>query len=479
MSASGGLPIAIHAATSKGVHRGATWYQEDSLLFSPSSNEGLAIGAAIGDQKRSYSQWRSISMGKGVAHSWPHELSGFNMVLVAEVKSGREEDSDISILSLEDRTTRILVNGGRFPRYDGNGHLVFARKNVLLAVSFDIGSMEIRGKDFVVVDNVMWSPNGCVQFAVGGGNLAYAESSEVQPSERLVWVDRNGNTESILERNNFAYPALSPDGSLLAIMRIDGPNSDLWLLDLARGTFSRLTSHIGEDFGPVWSPDGKTLAFSSEIAEDDGELGPGIALLSLGSTDPPLRVLRTPEIGFWEFPTSWSPDGKWLLFASTSGEPSHDIELMNLDDKDRIVVVKTDNAEFGAVFSPDGNWIAYVSNLSGQTEIYVKSFPDPGPSHLVSISGGQEPRWSRSGNELFYRHGNTLLSVSVSYEPSITFQTPRVLFQGAFKSTDFGGGNANYDVTQDGKQFVMIERVNQVKPHFINLVMNWTELLNQ
>jgi Tol biopolymer transport system component len=270
-------------------------------------------------------------------------------------------------------------------------------------------------------------------------------------------------------------PRISPDGTKIAITSYDGPNTDLWLLEMERNIFTRLTSHPGEDFGAVWSPDGKQLAFSTEIAQE-GEEGPGIAFLDIGSTDPPKRYLSSPGFFYLEFPLSWSPDGKWLLFASTFGEPLRNLEVMNTSKYNRDSLLVTPNSEHGGMFSPNGKWIAYVSDYSGREEVYIRPFLAEGNGKQVSVQGGTEPVWSPDGKEIFYRDYDKLMAVSVKNSTPLTLSPPKMLFEGSFKTMDYGGGQANYDIAPDGSRFVMINQTSRYRPRVIDVILNWDKI---
>ncbi len=270
-------------------------------------------------------------------------------------------------------------------------------------------------------------------------------------------------------------PRISPDGTKIAITSYDGPNTDLWLLEMERNIFTRLTSHPGEDFGAVWSPDGKQLAFSTEIAQE-GEEGPGIAFLDIGSTDPPKRYLSSPGFFYLEFPLSWSPDGKWLLFASTFGEPLRNLEVMNTSKYNRDSLLVTPNSEHGGMFSPNGKWIAYVSDYSGREEVYIRPFLAEANGKQVSVQGGTEPVWSPDGKEIFYRDYDKLMAVSVKNSTPLTLSPPKMLFEGSFKTMDYGGGQANYDIAPDGSRFVMINQTSRYRPRVIDVILNWDKI---
>ena len=307
--------------------------------------------------------------------------------------------------------------------------------------------------------------------------MVYVKGLKDKGTDQLVWVDRKGNFQPLFSNGkDMDMPRISPDGSKIAVTLLDGPNMDLWILELKRNTFSRLTSHTGEDFGAVWSPDGKQLAYSSEIAEDAGEGGPGIALLTMDSSDPPIRLLSTPDSFDLEFPVSWSSNGEWILFSSTHGTVSSDLEVMSTITDQQKSWEQTSNSENGGVFSPDGKWIAYVSDLSGWDEVYVKPFSAGGSRIQVSVHGGIEPLWSPDGKEIFYREYDKLMVVSVENGPSLILGSPQLLFEGSYKTSGYGGWAHNYDITPDGSRFVMINQTSQTRIREINVVINWDKI---
>ncbi|MCK5370230.1 MAG: PD40 domain-containing protein, partial [Cyclobacteriaceae bacterium] len=251
VSTNGGSPIPVFEATPPNVHRGITWYRNDSLIFSNGINNSLLMGAAIGDVKHMFKDWKLI-MDSENQYLWPCEVTGTSSVLFSEIRSEREEDA-ISLLSLEDGSMKKLVDGGSFPKFSRNGRLLFTRRESIFVVPFNPDTKQVTNSEQLLVDNVFSNSNKSSQFAVGGAHLAYIEKEEVSESEELVWVNRKGNIESLMSGRKFDYPRLSPDGTKLAVTSYDGLNSDIWLLEFARSTFQRLTSHTLLDFDAVWS----------------------------------------------------------------------------------------------------------------------------------------------------------------------------------------------------------------------------------
>jgi serine/threonine-protein kinase len=203
---------------------------------------------------------------------------------------------------------------------------------------------------------------------------------------------------------------------------------------------------------PVWSQDGRRIAFSSQR---DGSAGNPFWQAADGTGEAErLADQREGQV----FPTSFSPDGTRLLLIGDSAGGGHDdIRIVSFDGGDRAVtpLLATSFNERNAEVSPDGRWLAYESDESGQLEIYVRPFPDVDAGRWqVSTGGGAQPLWARSGRELFYRSGNTLMVVPLETDRMFAARTPERVFTGQY-APPFGG--RNYDVSPDGQRFLMLK----------------------
>jgi len=444
-----------------------------------SPDVGLAHFSVQNEAHGSNQEITPLKFPTGVPSSWPDALPGGRSVLFSDNTGGRLEDAVVAAFSLDTGDIKRLINGSTSPRYSSTGHVLYARGGSLFATRFDAATTEMTGTEFKLIDGVVTGADGAAQFAVADdGTLAYVAGESSFSGHELVWVDRDGSVETLLDNDRrFLHPRLSPDGMSLAVMSPTGPNLDVWVLNLERSNFTRWTSHPGEDFGPVWGPDG-ILAFSTEIAQDyeESEVGPGLGWMT-GPGQTTEHLLRTPGDGNWDFPTSWSPDGRWLLYTQRRDRTAVDIYLLDTESRQPETFLSTPFEEDGARFSPDGRWVAYVSDQSGRLEVYLRSFPDQGNAQQMSTNGGQEPVWSRDGNELFYREGDKLMAVTLGVDATSTASPPKLLFQGQFEKTRFGGRNSNYDVSPDGNRFIMIRRKNPVQPTVIHVVLNWPKAL--
>jgi Tol biopolymer transport system component len=246
---------------------------------------------------------------------------------------------------------------------------------------------------------------------------------------------------------------------------------DIWVVDLERGSLSRLTFG-GADSDPVWTPDGRRIAYASE-AERPHQCD--LYWVAADGSDEPQLLLSTETKAF---PTSISPDGRFLAFSRREAETRADIWILSLEgEHEPKPLLHARFNEFGAKFSPDGRWIAYVSDESGREEVYVRAFPGPGGKVQISTSGGTSPVWSPGGRGLFFRSGQALLAVNVSPGDTLRPSVPRVLFQGAFEEFGDMYNSCNYDVSPDGHRFLMIRNEEEVAATRIDIVLDWFEEL--
>jgi Tol biopolymer transport system component len=266
----------------------------------------------------------------------------------------------------------------------------------------------------------------------------------------------------------YETPRLSPDGRLVAVGTLTP--TEIWVYDIPRGALSRLTFEGGQQ--PLWSPDGKRIAFRSPRAGKP----PNLFWKPADGSGAEERLTTSEHAQFTE---SWSPDGQFIAFMDIAPTTGLDIWILPLEgDREPRPFLQTPFQESMARFSPDGRWLAYASDESGRTEIYVRPFPGPGGKWQISTEGGTEPFWARSG-ELFYRNGNQLMAVETRTQPSspaiFSAGTPRLLFEGLYVAS------SDYDVTADGQRFLMIKPVAQegAAATQIHVVLNWFEELKR
>jgi Tol biopolymer transport system component len=440
---------------------GATWGPDDEIIFTPLSYAGLhrvsAAGGPVTVLTTPDRQRREKS------HRWPEFVPGARAVIFTTVKMDISsfDDADIEVLSLDTGARRRLIEGGSRARIAPNGSLVYVRGSALHAVPFDTRRLEVTGPPARVIDDLLpsnWLPHYTFS---SDGTLVYVPSHGRKLGRELVWLDRQGQVAALpLPERVFRAPRLSPDGSRIAV-QVEGANEQIWIHDLARGVFTQLTT-VWDNEGPVWSPDSRYVAFASPRDGDQN--------IYVAAVDGSARVERLTVSAQTQGPVSWSPDGKWLAFVEWNPQQG-DIWMLPMDGhrKPQPFLVSSANEE-DAVFSPDGRSIAYTSNESGRFQVYVTSFPGPGAKLQVSIDGGTQPRWGADGREVYFRSGQMLMGVDISPAKPQRAGRPRILAEKAF---DAGGLIANYDVTKDGRRFIMVRELPQPPISTLNVVLNW------
>jgi Tol biopolymer transport system component/predicted Ser/Thr protein kinase len=467
ISVSGGAALTLGDAVNP---RGANWGNQGTITFAPTTNAALQQVPDAGGTPQPLTRFE-----KGEAsHRWPESLPGGKAVLFAAGQSGINFiNAQVAAQSVGTGERRNLIQGGNYPRYAPSGHLVYAQGGSLMAVPFDPQRLAITGAAVPMVEGVLQSPtNGHAQYSFSDtGSLVYVSGVVQGTQSRLVWVSRNGAEQPLAApAHAFVFPRLSPDGRRVAVGIVE-QESQVWLYDLSRETLTRFTFEGNANYNPVWTPDGKRIAFQS-----NKEGAPNV-FWQLANGSGGLDRLTTSE--YLQAPMSSSPDGQLLVFIEVNPSTQRDIWVLRMGDRKAQPFLRTRFDETSPRFSPDGRWLAYISNESGRYEIYVQPYPGPGGKWQISTEGGSEPAWNPNGRELFYRSGDKMMAVEIATQPSFSAGTPRMLFEGRYEPAPVP--IANYDVSPDGQRFLMVKPNEQAQlaPTQINIVLNWFEELKQ
>jgi len=308
------------------------------------------------------------------------------------------------------------------------------------------------------------------------GTLVYAAGGSQEPTQ-LTWFDRAGRVLATLgETARYVNLALSPDERRVAASLGSGSpeNVDIWIIDIARNVRSRLTSDPGADTAPVWSPDGTRIAFAGERS---GKLSVRQKVIDGTAADEALLEASNNV----PFPNGWSPDGRFIVYSFTESFPirSNVWFLPLFGDRKPFPLAKTRFIEGSGVFSPDGRWIAYMSDESGQPNVYVQPFPASGPKYPMSRGWGGQPVWRADGRELFYLGADgTLMAVPIGVGAQFDAGTPQPLFATNVPGNKFYSSQV-YAVTRDGERFLLPARPAQSRPAPLTVLVNWQEELKQ
>ncbi len=477
MALEGGPPVTVCS----GGYVGATWAADDMIYLVPLVPGGLARVPAAGGEPKEVVK---IDLAKGERqHRYPCALPGGSGVLVTVGTADADtfDDAHIAVVNTETGQAKTLIEGGTHPRYSPSGHLLYARDGKIFAIRFDAKRLRTMGQPFTVLEGVLMSRNsGVANFDVSAsGDLVYIPGVADRGERTLVWVDRNGRAEPLkLPPRAYLHPRISPDMRQLAI-EIEGPNHNFYVYDFTREVLAQMTND-GVSHWPVWSPDGAELVYRS------GRMGE--FRMWQVPTDRSRSAAQLPGTGISQSAESWSPDGHAIAYTAVTPELGSHIMVESLEgDHESRPFVDVKAPAGSPKFSPDGRWIAYCSNESGKPQVYVQAFPGPGAKIQVSSDGGTDPVWKRTRGELYFRNGDKMMAVAVSTAPTFTAGRPQRLWEGHYShgmSTSCGPPGAtssNYDVTADGRRFLMIkdEAPDTAVSKQIVVVLGWADDLTR
>jgi len=416
------------------VIRGACWAEDDTIVFAE-SDRGLAQMSSEGKEQKALTEIANDERH----HRWPQILpDGRHVLFTVLMNDGRLEPRILDRQTLD--TTALDVQGS-FVRYLTSGHIIYTKADQVWAIRFDLARKAVIGRPVPVLNGVYVPPLGNPYIALtADGILVYEPFRPPSPGRSLQWIDRSGQVEVLDEGEGYEFPRLSPDGKRVAYANhTKSNNHEIWMLNIERKTSTKITTE-GNYVEPIWSPDGQSLVFSDFGARN-------LFIQGVAETKP--RVLLE-RLG-WQLPLQWMQSDKLLFEETLSGRGS---DLVEITMKDRIPhrLVATVDSERGGRVSPDGRWIAYVSDKTAHDQVYLRSYPKLGPEEIVSVDGGGEPVWSHDGSELFFRHGLGMYSVAFD---NGKIGRPKKLFEGKF--VEGFRSRPNYDVTKDGRRFLMVE----------------------
>ena len=464
---------------------GMSWERDGSILYG--QRDGIWQVSENGS-----APVRVVSTEPGEQAHGPQLLPGGEWVLFSlarTVGATRWDDADIVIESLASADRRVLWQGGSDARYVPTGHLVYASGDALFALPFDADRLEPTGRPTSILQGVRRAAEaqtGEASYSISGdGTLVYVFGGPDSGST-LVTVDRNGNPQAFTdEARNYTRPRVSPDGSRVAVEVTetsgDSPVTHVWTLNVDTGNGAQLTFEGSQNQFPVWTRDSQAVVFRSDRS---GSLalytkaadGSGRAELVFEGTD---TLVATDVL----------PDGTLLLQDSRDGD-NEDIWTLPPDgDGSAREFLATPNVERSARFSPDGGWIAYISDESGQFEVYVRPYPNTGGGQRRVSEGGAgsyAPVWSPDGRELYYDVGppEVLMSVSIQTDPSLQLGRPQELFpiEEIFQANVATVIAPLWDVTSDGSGFVFVQPAAQGEftdenDDRVYVVLDWFEEL--
>lgn len=467
IEAAGGPAVALASASTA---RGGAWGRNDDIIYAPDTQTGLFRVKASGGAPVEVTK---VDLARGeLSHRWPSFLPDGERFLYsagsAEGASG--EAAGVIVASISGDVEPRMVVKGLTRAMVANGHLLFARDGFLLAQKFDLGKLELRGEAIPIGENVrqrndIWaltyfsvSDEGTVVYEGGGSNELRIVEFDAQGKE----IARLGDP-AIFDRIR-----LSPDGKKI-VATIQDPaagGADIWALEPERNVKTRLTFAPSEETSPIWSPDGKRVAFAS-IAKGDRR----IVARSVGGGTAEQELFKSSDV---PSPEDWSWDGQYILFNLVSGKQKTDIWILPLSgDRKPIPVARSEYDEGWGFFSPDGKWIVYLSNESGAYQAYAVRFPEKDSSEKWQLtSNGAEwlVGWREDGRELYYiDQAGFVVALPIQLGEDIEAGVPRQLMK-----TD---SNQGFTVSRDGKRFILTKQNEGLNSIPTSLLVNWPAIL--
>lgn len=450
--------------------RGGSWGAGGVIVFSPSPSAPLERVNASGGSPVPIT---TIDVALHTSHRWPFFLADGKHLLYLAIhhEPSKADNNTLYFASLDGKENKALFRSQSNAVY-ADGYLLFARGSQLMAQPFDPVKGTLSGEAHALTKNVMNDPSTWHMDASAGDNGLLIYGSGGASDWQLVWMDRNGKPIGVVADKlvNLQSAVLSPEGDRVA-MGIDTGENDIWVLDLARGVRTRLTFGPIANAYPVWSPDGQWIAYSS-VRNNEGNIyrkrsdgsGSEELLMSGSNIGGALDKIR---------PNSWSRDGKELFYTELLDAPKAEVWALPIDGdrKPRLVLARGSDAQI----SPDGRWLAYASVESGSPEVYV--VPAGGGQGKWQVSnGGQQPRWSHDGKDLYYMGLSfEVLSVEVNENKgALQFGAAKKLFG----DVTWSAPQAFFDVTPDGKKILLNWIVQQVAQS-VTVVTNFSSELKK
>jgi len=455
---SGGLPQVLATAA---IGRGGSWNADGTILFSPLAGiDPIMRIPATGGNPTPVTR----AIPGHASHRFPQFLPDGRRFLFY-VQSNPDVQG-IYLASLDGGEAKRLTaadTDGLFLRPD---RLLFVSQGRLVAQRLDLTRGEVLGSAETLADHVAQSAFFHGAFSVSDdGRIAYRAGGE---RTQLVWYDRTGKLVAQAappDTQGLLAPELSPDGNRVAVDRTVEANRDVWLMDLIRNSLTRFTFDPSVDGFPVWSPDGKRIAFESTR---HGRYGLYVKPSSLVGAE--VAIGDSPNN---RWPLDWSKDAQFLLYHEDDSKTGSDVWALPMTEGDRkaIAVANTRSWELTAAFSPDGRWVAYDTNESGQFQIVVQPFPNPTGKWQISTDGGTAPRWARDGKEVYFvnAEGKLMAAPVRIAASSFDYDAPVPLFQTRIYNNVY---KQQYAVAADGR-FLINQVMEEASPTPITLLLNW------
>ena len=463
--------------------RGGAWMQDGSIVAALNNRGALNRISASGATPKLLTEVKLENQEN--SHRWPQVLPGDKAILFTAGLAGGGSyiHPHIEIQSLDTGQRKTLRKDAVFARYLVSGHLVYVQDGSLFAVPMNLDRLELAGSPVLILDDVFYGPgtgDALMSFSRTGA-FVYVKGKEPQPLLAPYLLSDRGKLQPLIPRpGNYSGPRFSPDGGRLAVALTERDNTHIWVYDLKRAGFTRLTFDQGVEEAPAWTPDGQRIAFRSDR---------GISWIRIDGSG---GIEKLSESRNSEYPQCFTPDGRRLVYEELDPQTGLDIWTVPLEGSDSEHLrpgkaepwLKTQFSEGAPALSPDGRWMAYRSDDSGKNEVYVRPFNASGQSGKWQISegDGDYPIWARDGKRLFYRLADGHVMVTEYQTSGDTFMPgkPRLWSEHVPWAIGF---TRSFDLTPDGQRLAVLEAASSaVEQHpqvQMNLLVNFFDELRR
>jgi len=467
ISANGG-PVQELCDASNG--RGGAWNKDGVILFAPNAQSALFWVPASGGKPEPASKV-DVAHNQN-SHRWPRFLPDARHFIFWARNSLGSGQQSVQVGSLDAAGTKEILTGVTTATYAA-GYLLFMREQTLVAQAFDASRLQLSGEAVPIAEHLAVNgATGVPEFSASENGILVYQTGDATGSWDLLWYTRDGKQSgAVAQQERYYYPSLSGDNNQLSVSLFNGAQgtADVWVLDLRRGTKSRLTFGPGTQLSSVWSVDGKSVYYSSNAKGANQ-----IYFKAADGSGAEQLVLDDKEAS--DVPYSFSSDGKYLVYTRrilSDLQGNVDIWAVPMfGERNPFSVVATAFSDLAPAVSPAGKWLAYQNNESGRNEVYLTAFPGGGARWQVSTAGGADPRWRGDGKELYFLDpADSVMAVDVDTSgASPRLGVPHALFQANGVQRQVG----SYVVASDGKKFLINSGSTKQGSEPLTLVTNWT-----
>jgi serine/threonine-protein kinase len=466
--------------------RGGSWIEGGTIVFAPEGRGGLSRVSAAGGAPEILTT--PDPAAAEITHRWPQALPGGQAVLyTAHNQVGDFEGASIVVQPLPSGPRKVVQRDGFHARYVASGHLVYMHEGMLFAAPFDLARLERSGQPVPVLEGVAAAVGFAgAQFAFSDrGTLVFLPGQSVGAEVSLQLMAREGQPRPLRAvPRSYRNIRFSPDGQKLAVDIREGRNADVWVYEWERDTLSRLTFDPAADQWPVWSPDGRRIAFGSDRADKATQN------LYWQQADGTGDAERLTESKYPQWPTSWHPSGRFLAYSERHPQTSNDLMILPMEADGTsglrpgkpFAFLSSAAVEGQAAFSPDGHWLAYSSNEGGGPEVYVRPFPGPGGKWQVSTGGGRWPAWSRTGKALFYQDDDGSIRVATYVVEGSSFRAEKPREWSPERVLPLPTSIRAFDLHPDGRHFAVLwapEEETAAKRDHVVFIQNFFDELRR